>query len=76
MHNNLEIRKAAVLHTIGDYGNGIKDAFVKQFKELGGEIVAIESFEQDSNDMRTQLTKIRNKKPELIYAPAYPADLG
>ncbi|MFH0949541.1 MAG: ABC transporter substrate-binding protein [Candidatus Aenigmatarchaeota archaeon] len=71
VYNTLGIKKVAILHTIGDYGNGIKDEFKKRFLELGGQIVAEESFEQDATDMRAQLTKIKVMKPELIYMPAY-----
>ena len=71
VYNTLGIREVAILHTIGDWGNGIRDTFKKRFVELGGQIVAEESFEQDSTDMKTQLTKIKATNPKLIYMPAY-----
>lgn len=71
VYNKLGIKKVAILHTIGDWGNGIKDTFKKRFLELGGQIVAEESFEQDATDMKTQLTKIKAANPQLVYMPAY-----
>lgn len=76
VYNKLGVRKVAILHTIGDWGNGIKDVFKQRFIELGGQIVAEESFEQSATDMRTQLTKIKAANPELIYMPAYSQGAG
>lgn len=73
---NKGIRKVAILHTIGDWGNGIKDVFKQRFTELGGQIVAEESFEQSATDLRSQLTKIKAANPELIYMPAYSQGAG
>lgn len=73
---NKGVRKVAILHTIGDWGNGIKDVFKQRFTELGGQIVAEESFEQSATDMRSQLTKIKAVNPELIYMPAYSQGAG
>lgn len=76
VYNKLGIKKVAILHTIGDWGNGIKDVFKQRFTELGGQIVAEESFEQSATDMRSQLTKIKAANPELIYMPAYSQGAG
>ncbi len=70
-YNKLNVRKVALLNTIGDWGSGLKDKFKQRFLQLGGHIVAEESFEQDATDMRGQLTKIKAANPELIYMPAY-----
>lgn len=70
-YNKLGVRKVALINTIGDWGTGLKDKFKQKFLELGGQIVAEESFEQDATDMRGQLTKIKATNPELIYMPAY-----
>ncbi len=51
-------------------------SFKDQFSKLGGEIVNKESYLQESKDFRTQLTKLRDKKPEVIYFISYPIDGG
>ena len=68
---NIGVRKAAILNTIGAWGEGLRDKFKQRFLELGGQIVAEESFEQSATDMRGQLTKIKSANPDLIYMPAY-----
>ncbi len=76
IYNILGARKVATLNTIGDWGTGIKDRFKQRFVELGGEIIAEESFEQTASDMRAQLTKIKAAQPDAIYMPAYPQGTG
>ena len=59
-----------MLYTQIDYSIGIKSVFIDAFKKLGGTIVADESGAQGSTDFRTQLTKVKNANPELIYSLA------
>lgn len=65
--NKLQKTKVEVLYEQTDYGVGIKDVFAAKFKELGGTIVAEEGYEQTSRDLRSQLTKIKAAKPQLLY---------
>ena len=69
--NKLNANKAAVLYCLSDYCVGIKDVFKKTFEDLGGEIVIEESYEQESRDLRTALTKIKDADPDLIYFVGY-----
>ncbi|KAB3530033.1 ABC transporter substrate-binding protein [Alkaliphilus serpentinus] len=65
-------RKAAILFTANDFGTGLKEDFTATFTELGGEIVATETyFEGQSKDFSPQLTKIKSKNPDLIFIPGY-----
>lgn len=64
--------KVAVLHCDNDWCVGIKDAFIESFQGLGGEIVAEEQVSTDATDFRTELTKIKNTNPDLVYSPLYP----
>jgi len=57
--NALKAKRIAVLYVNNDYGESYKDVFVKRFKELGGEIPLLESFDQGATDMRTQLAKAK-----------------
>ncbi len=69
--NKLNANKAAILYCLGDWCVGIKEVFKKKFEELGGQIVAEESYEQDTRDLRTQLTKIKSANPDMIYFVGY-----
>jgi branched-chain amino acid transport system substrate-binding protein len=74
---NLKLKKAAILRDVGnDYSVGLADFFATKFKELGGTIVADESFKAGDQDFKAQLTTIKNKKPELVYIPAYYGDVA
>jgi len=61
------LRKLAVLYSNEEYGIGFNDVVTAKFKDLGGEVVANEAFGRDDVDMRTQITKIRDTKPDAIY---------
>jgi branched-chain amino acid transport system substrate-binding protein len=49
---------------------------VKTYKELGGEIVADESYNKGAVDFRAQLTSIKAKGPQAIFVPGYYTDVG
>ncbi len=72
-----KITKVAVLRDVGnDYSVGLADFFAKKFEELGGKIVADESYKAGDQDFKAQLTSIKNKKPEAIYVPGYYTDVA
>ncbi len=70
-YNTLGARKVAVLYHVSDYGTGLKDVFSQRFHELGGTIVDAEGTPQTATDYRSQLSKIKSLKPDLIYVPLY-----
>lgn len=70
-YNDLGKRKVAILYTQSDWGTGLKQVFEKRFPALGGEIVRVESMQQKDKDLRTQLTKIKEANPDLLYMPSY-----
>jgi branched-chain amino acid transport system substrate-binding protein len=74
--SNMNKKNVAVGFSNEEYGAGLKDVFVSRFKELGGTIVDIESNERGAADMRAQLEKIKQSKPELIYYNGFPKDIG
>lgn len=70
--NNLGYSKIAVIYNNSDeYSTGIKDAFEAKVAELGGSIVASESFVTDDVDFNTQLSSIKGTDAEVIFVPAY-----
>jgi branched-chain amino acid transport system substrate-binding protein len=56
--------KLAVLFSNEEYGVGFNKVLEDSFK---GEVVSSEAFERGSTDLRSQLTKIKNAKPDAIY---------
>jgi branched-chain amino acid transport system substrate-binding protein len=74
---NLKVTKAAILRDVGnDYSVGLADYFAAKFKEMGGTIVDDQSFKAGDQDFKAQLTAIKNKKPDIIYVPAYYTDVA
>ena len=67
----LNIKKVCILYINNDYGVGVKDAFLQTFTDLGGRVVAIESFEPDDKDFRTQLIRIERKSPDALFLISY-----
>ena len=75
--NSLKIRKVAVLQDVKNaYSTGLADFFVKKFKEMGGEIIEIQSYQNGDKDFKAQLTAIKSKNPEGIFIPGYYTDVG
>lgn len=67
----LEAKKVALLYCLSDWCVGVKDVFKETFTAAGGEIVAEEAYEQATNDLKTQLAKIKEASPDLIYFVGY-----
>ena len=76
-HDNIKMNKVAVLRDLGsDYSQGLADVFERKFTEMGGKIVARETYTKGSTDFRSQLTAIKRSSPEAIYIPGYYNDIG
>ena len=68
----LRAEKAAIIYDRGkDYSVGLTENFEKTFKDLGGTIVAKESYATNDKDFNAQLTKIKNAAPDRLYLPDY-----
>lgn len=71
----LKLNNSAVLFVNNEWGLAISDIYKKTFKKNGGTILISESYEQNSADFRSQLTKIKTHNPEAIYIPGYLKEL-
>lgn len=70
--------KTAVIYTdtSSDYSKGLSKFFKETFTKNGGTIVAEESYQQKDNDFKAVLTRIKDKKPDVIYVPGYYEEVG
>lgn len=74
---NLKLTTAAVItDSKSPYAVGLTEFFTKKFTELGGKVVAQESFAQGDTDFRAQLTKMKKTKAQALYIPAYAEDVA
>ena len=60
-------KQLAVIHDRTAYGQGIAEEFKKRAEELGAKIVAFEGVTEGQKDFSAVLTKIKGKKPEVLY---------
>jgi branched-chain amino acid transport system substrate-binding protein len=75
--NTLKVHKVAVLRDIkSEYSMGLANFFVENFKKLGGEILADESYSQGDKDFTAQLTSIKGTHPEAVFVPGYYTEVG
>jgi len=73
----LGARRAAVLYdAANDYNKGLAEVFRDVFTELGGQVVAFESYPERSVDFRPQLTKIQRAAPDVLFLPNYYNDVA
>jgi branched-chain amino acid transport system substrate-binding protein len=72
----LGYRKMAFLHPKDDMGVGLTKRMNEVWTKLGGQIVATETFELNSVEHRTQLSKIKAAAPDCIYCLAYSKEMG
>ncbi len=75
--NTLKLKRVALLKDVKNaYSTGLADFFEKEFKDMGGEIVEVQSFSAGDKDFKAQLTSIKAQNPEAIFIPAYYTDVN
>ena len=72
---NLKAGKVAVLYDQSQaYSTGLKDDFVKAFREMGGQVPTTQAYSKGDQDFNAQLTTIRGTSPDAIFIPGYYTD--
>jgi branched-chain amino acid transport system substrate-binding protein len=75
--NTLKVKNVAILRDIkNDYSVGLADVFEENFKKMGGNIVADESYSEGDQDFSAQLTSIKAKNPQAVFLPGYYTEAG
>lgn len=69
-------KKAALITEQTDYAQGLRGAFKETFVRLGGEVTADEVYQSGATDIRTQILKIKESKPEIVYMAPQTGDAG
>jgi len=70
--DELKLKKAAVLYDVAsEYNKGIAEIFKDVYEKNGGKIVAFETYTTNDKDFSSQLTKIKQAAPEIIFLPNY-----
>lgn len=63
----LSAKKIAIIDDRSAYGKGLADVFEKVAKGSGAKVLAREFTQTDATDFKAILTKIKGKKPELVF---------
>ncbi|MEU4823693.1 ABC transporter substrate-binding protein [Actinomadura sp. NPDC023710] len=71
-----KIKKIAMISNNGSYGKGEHDAFLKALGDRGLKPVADEVVTTDQKDFSAQLTKIRQRSPEVVFLGAEEVESG
>jgi len=61
-------KTAIVLAINNEAGKGAELSFTKYFEQLGGKVLGVENYMPDANNVKTQLTKIKELNPDIILA--------
>lgn len=60
-------KKVATIHDKKAYGQGLVTAFTKEYKKLGGEIVAEETINPDDSNFSAVIAAVKSKNPDVVY---------
>ncbi|MDE1892337.1 MAG: branched-chain amino acid ABC transporter substrate-binding protein [Betaproteobacteria bacterium] len=64
---NLGYKQFVIIHDTTDYGKGHEEYFSKDIKSNGGTILASFGVPVDQQDFTSELTKIKELKPQVIF---------
>ncbi len=66
-YTKLGARKAALITELTDYAQGLREVYKNRFTELGGTVVADETYTTGETDFRTQIAKVKAAGPDVVY---------
>src|SRR5260370_40754918 len=68
-------RAAIMVDRKNDYSTGLESGITATFKKMGGQMVAVQSYQQGEHDFNAQLTSLNRANPEVIFIPGYSNDV-
>ncbi len=72
----LKEKEASVLYSISAAGINYKDSFEERFKELGGQIVLSEGYDENKTDYRTEIEKLKNINSKVVFLTGLDTEIG
>lgn len=70
-YNKAGYRNVGIFYVDEEGPRGVTNAFMNEFKRLGGKIPIAEKSTRDGTDFRSEITKIRNANPDAVYFAGY-----
>jgi branched-chain amino acid transport system substrate-binding protein len=74
LYNVLGVRRLAVMHDGGAYGQGLAEVVAEQFQGLGGEVVTTEAITPGETDYSAPLAGIGALAPDAVFFGGYSAE--
>ncbi len=74
--DTLGSKTAAIISLQTPFGESYRDNLTEYFTQQGGTVVLGESFEIFENDFRPLITKLRSRKPDVIFTINHGGSLG
>lgn len=75
-HETLGARTASILYLTTDFGEDYNRHFTQRFEELGGRVLSSDTSPIGTNDFKSELTKARRQKPDVLFAAHIGNTLG
>lgn len=72
----LNVNRLCILYPQESNAIGYKEALSGEFRKLGGNIVAVESFPEDKDDLKTEIQKLADNDTQAIYIPGTAVHIG
>lgn len=69
--DSMKLKRIAILYDNGTYGVGINREFKNNLTNKDVVLVFDEGFENGQTNFRTQISKIKQVKPDVVFVPAY-----
>jgi branched-chain amino acid transport system substrate-binding protein len=74
---NLGLKQVAILKDLkSDYSVGLAKFYTEAFTQMGGTVLAEQTYSAGDQDFRAQLTALKAKKPQAIFLPGYYTEAG
>jgi branched-chain amino acid transport system substrate-binding protein len=74
---NLGLKQVAILKDLkSDYSVGLAKFYTEAFTQMGGAVLAEQTYSAGDQDFRAQLTALKAKKPQAIFLPGYYTEAG
>ena len=76
VYRGLGVKQLSIIYANAAYGVDTKDALIRSFTRLGGNVMGTVAFQENFMDARTQLLKLKEINPPAVYFIATIKDSG
>ena len=74
--NKLDAKTVSIIYYNVPFGVDYGKYFSNEFKRLGGKVLSDQPYEVSQKEFRTELTRIKNEKSEVIFVIGLPGPMG